>query len=204
MYNLTKAKKELIGYLDSIATEAGWPLSNRCRELLFKYIKYVSLKRGEYLLTPGNVCENLYFIEKGMLKCFFAKGKKSIVDWFFGKGQTVVSVDSFYDQVPGKDWIEALHDCDLLYITYAELEHLYRTCLEFNVVGRIFTNRYLRIWHRQARNCRMRKAKERYLYMLETQPELVQLVPQIDLSSFLDMTPETLTRIRSKLKREKK
>jgi len=183
--NLIETKKRnLIEYLDSIAKAAGWPLSKRCKQFLFRHIKYVSLKRGEYLLTPGKVCENLYFIEKGLLKCFYAKGKKTLVDWLLGELEAVVAIDSFYDQVPGVDWMEAVEDCELLYIAHTELEQLYRTCVEFNAVGRIFTNKYLRIWHRQARNHRSMTKMERYQLLLKEQPKLIQRAPLKDLASY--------------------
>lgn len=205
MNNLIQIKKKrLIKYLDSIAREEGWPLSDRCKALLMKSIKYVSLKRGEYLLTPGHICKNLYFIEKGLLKCFYAKGKKTAIDWMLAELEAVVALDSFYDQVPGKDWIEAHEDCQLLYISYDELNELYRTCVEFNAVGRVFTNKYLRIWHTHARNLRLMTKMERYQLMLESQPELVKRVQVKDLASYLDMNPATLTRQRTKLKKQPK
>jgi len=113
--------------------------------------------------------------------------------------ETVVAVDSFYDQVPSTDYIEALEDCELLYIIFHELVHMYRTFVEFNAVGRVLTHRYFRIWHRQARNLRMLPSEERYRIMIEAQPDLVSRVPVQDMASFLDMRPETLSRIRGRI-----
>jgi CRP-like cAMP-binding protein len=76
---------------------------------------------------------------------------------------------------------------------------MYRTFVEFNVVGRVLTNKYLRIWHRQARNIRMLTAEERYQFLLENQPELINRVPVQDLASYLDMSRETLSRMRGRI-----
>jgi len=133
--------------------------------------------REDYLLQTGKVCRNLYFIQKGLLKCYYVVHHRNVCDWFFGELETLVSIDSFYDQVPGKDYIQALEDCDLFYITYDQLSYLYRHFVEFNVIGRVLTNKYLRIWHRQARNIRMLTAEERYMFLLENQPELIRRVP---------------------------
>jgi hypothetical protein len=113
--------------------------------------------------------------------------------------ETVVSIGSFYDQVPGVDYIQALQDSVLYYVTYDELNYLYRTFIEFNVVGRALTNKYLRIWYQQARNIRMLTAEERYKYFLRMQPELVGILSVQDLSSHLDMARETLSRMRGKV-----
>jgi len=192
--------EELLSFLNQIASLEGWPLSADCLAHLRSIVKKTSLKEEEYLLKAGEVCKNLYFIKRGLLKCFYIVHNKEVSDWFFGELETVVSIDSFYDQVPSEDFIQALEDCDLFYITYEELGYLYRTYIEFNVVGRVLTNKYLRIWHRQARNIRMLTAEERYLFLLEKQPELIMKVPIQDLASYLDMTRETLSRMRGRIK----
>jgi CRP-like cAMP-binding protein len=188
--------EELLSFLNGISSAEGWPLSAGCLEYLRKTIKKRSLKCGKNLLEPGQVCKNLYFIKKGLLKCYYMVGEKEVSDWFFGEKETVVSIDSFYDQVASKDFIQALEDCELYYISYNELQYLYRTYIEFNVIGRILTNKYLRLWHQQAKNIRMLTAKERYSFLLQNQPELVSRVPVKDLASYLDMDKGTLSRKR--------
>jgi CRP-like cAMP-binding protein len=191
--------EELLLFLNAIASSEGWPLSNECLQFLPSVIKKASLRRDEFLLKPGQVCKNLYFIKKGLLKCFYVVHNREVSDWFFGETETVVSIDSFYDQLPGEDFIQALEDCELFYISYEELNYLYRNYIEFNVVGRVLTNKYLRLWHRQARNIRMLTAEERYLFLLDKQPDLVMRVPVRDLASYLDMSRETLSRMRGRI-----
>lgn len=192
--------EELLSFLNAVAVSGGWPLSEGCVNCLRGIIKSTTLKREEYLLSAGQVCSNIYFIQAGLLKCFYMLHGKKVSDWFFGEQETVVSIDSFYDQVPGIDYIQAIEDTHLFYVSYGEFDHLYKTFIEFNVVGRILTNKYLRIWHRQARNIRMLKSKERYQYLLEHQPELIMRVPLGDLASYLDMRPETLSRMRGDIR----
>ncbi|HVU57992.1 MAG TPA: Crp/Fnr family transcriptional regulator [Puia sp.] len=189
--------EQLLFFLNSIASAEGWPLSKECLSYLRDIIKSRTVKEGEYLLKAGEICSNIYFIQKGLLKCYYLLGDSEVSDWFFGEAETVVSIDSFYDQAPSKDFIQALEDCELFYITHDEYNYLNRTFIEFNVVGRVLTNKYLRIWHHQARNIRMLTARERYAFLLEHQPELVLRVPIQDLASYLDMSRETLSRIRS-------
>jgi CRP-like cAMP-binding protein len=122
-----------------------------------------------------------------------------VCDWFFAENEIVVSIDSFYDQKKSEDYIQALEDSELFYISFQEFQYLYRTYVEFNVVGRVLTNKYLRIWHRQARNIRMLNARERLLFFLENQPDLSLRVPVRDQASFLAMTQETLSRTRGSI-----
>lgn len=191
--------EELLLFLNQIALTEGWPLPEACLAYLRKVIKVRTIKKDEFLLTAGQVCTNLYFIRKGLLKCFYIVHQRDVSDWFFGEAETVVSIDSFYDQAPSADYIQALEDSELFYIAYEELNYLYRNFIEFNVIGRVLTNKYLRIWHRQARNIRMLTAEERYLFFMKTQPELINRVPVQDLASYLDMSRETLSRMRSRI-----
>ena len=189
---------EMLMFLQFIAESEGWPLSKKCIKYLKRVVKTTRLGAEDYLLEPGNVCKNLYFIHAGLLKCYYIVHDRAVCEWFFGEWETVVSIDSFYDQVPSQDFIQAIEDCVLYYITFDQLNYLYRTFVEFNVVGRVLTNKYLRIWHRQAKNIRMLTAEERYIFLLENQPGLIQRVTVKDLSSYLDMSSETLSRVRGR------
>lgn len=191
--------EELLSFLNSIAEAEGWPLSPACLAHLRKITKTGSLKEEEVLLSAGEICKNLYFIRKGLLKCFYIVHEREVSDWFFGELQAVVSIDSFYDQVASEDSITALEPTQYFYISFEELGYLYRTFVEFNVVGRVLTNKYLRIWHRQARNIRMLTAEERYLFLMNTQADLINRVPVKDLASYLDMSRETLSRMRGRI-----
>ena len=191
--------EEVLALLNHIATQEGWPLSENCLAYLRKVIKVTVIKKDGFLLKPGQVCKNLYFIRYGLLRCFYVLRGDDVSDWFFGEGETVVDIDSFYDQIVSEDYIQAEEASELFYITFEELGFLYRNFVEFNVVGRVLTNKYLRVWHRQARNIRMLTAEERYLFLLKTQPELISRVPVKNLASYLDMSRETLSRMRGRI-----
>jgi hypothetical protein len=62
--------KEVLFFLNEIAKAEGRELSAECIQYLKQIIKQKSLKRDEHLLVAGEVCENLYFITKGLLKCY--------------------------------------------------------------------------------------------------------------------------------------
>jgi CRP/FNR family transcriptional regulator, anaerobic regulatory protein len=191
--------EELIKFLCTTSANAGWALSLGCLDRLSHIVKMTSLKKDEFLLREGQMCKNLYFIQSGLLKCYYFSDDTQVSDWFLGENECAVAVESFYDRIPSQDFIQALEDTDLFYITFDDLENLYRDFVEFNVIGRIFTNRYLRIWHRQARNIRMLTAEERYAFLLANQPELINRVSVRDLASYLDMSRETLSRMRGRI-----
>jgi CRP/FNR family transcriptional regulator, anaerobic regulatory protein len=176
-----------------------YELSELCKEHLRKVTKIKKVKKGEILLRPGEVCRHLYFIKKGLLRCFYILREEEITDWFFWEGRTVVSVRSWYTQTVAEDFIQAIEDCELYLISYDDLEYAYQNFLELNYIGRVLTAEYLLIWHSLAQNTRLLDAAERYQLILERQPEMLQRVPLRHLATWLNMTPETLSRIRSKI-----
>jgi CRP/FNR family transcriptional regulator, anaerobic regulatory protein len=190
--------EELIAFLNWVATAEGWPLSEKCLAWLANTIQTVEIKKNDYILRPGEVNRNMYFITSGLLKCYYILDGKMVCDWFFGKKELVVSVDSFYDQKASDDFMRALERCVLHYISYDQLNYAYRNFVEFNVCGRVLTNKYLRIWHQHARNLRRLDAEQRYLFLKKTRPELDNRVPVQDLASFLGVSRETLSRMRGR------
>lgn len=173
-------------------------LSPDCIAYLRRTVRTRTIKENQILLEIGEVCRNLYFIKTGVLRCFYYVNDKEVSDWFFWEGETVVSIGSFYDQVPSEDCIQALEDCELYYLSYHELEYLYQHFIEFNVIGRVLTLKYLRVFHQHARNLRKLPAAERYKFLLRTQPGLIQRIPLGPLASWLNMEPETLSRMRGR------
>lgn len=92
--------EKVIAYLDQIATAEGDPLSEACKRWLLDNMEFMSLDTSDFLLLAGDVCRNLYFIVEGLLKCFYIVDDVEVPDWFFGASEAVVSIDSFYDQIP--------------------------------------------------------------------------------------------------------
>ena len=184
---------EIILFLSSI-----YPLSPECIAYLNRTVRMKMVKKDQVILEIGEVCRNLYFIKKGALRCFYFVNGKEVSDWFFWEGETVVSIDSFYQQIRSEDCIQALEDCELYYISFKDLEYLYEHYIEFNFIGRVLTIKYLRVFHQHARNIRKLPAADRYQYLLRTQPDLIQRIPLGPLASWLNMEPETLSRMRGR------
>jgi len=185
---------EAVQYLHAV-----YPLSDEVLSHLDSILKSRSLVKGEFLLKPGEVCENIYFIKKGLLRCYYLRGETEVSAWFMKEADVIVSVDSYYEQVPSYEYIQALEDCDLYYITFYEEDYIFQTYLEYNVIGRLLTRKYLQVWNRQLRNIRMLSAAERYQELLNKEPELLLRVPLKYLASYLDMLPETLSRMRNRI-----
>lgn len=175
-----------------------YPLSAECLAYLARVVKYRTVQKGDILLEIGETNRNLFFIKTGALHCYYYVKGKAVSDWFFWENETVVSIGSFYDQVPSEDCMVALEDGEVYYITKDEYDHLNRTFLEFNYVARALLEKYLKVFNGHARFIRKHSAVERYHLVLSRMPELIQRIPVAPLASWLSMEPETLSRMRGK------
>ena|ERR1022692_4052801 len=110
--------KELIAYLNSI-----FPLSDAAMEFLAENLKRLEIPKRKLILKKGHVCHNIYFVEKGLLRCFYTKNDKEINSWFMKELDVIFSVESFLNQTPSYENIQTLEDSILHYITYAELQY---------------------------------------------------------------------------------
>src|ERR1700754_1035903 len=118
--------EDLIAYLCSLHP---FSLPEALQERLRKIVKVKIIKKKEFLLSSGEICRDIYFIKRGLLRCYYHNEKgEEVTGWIFGEKKTVVGVLSFYTQSPGFEYIHALEDTEVFYISYEELVAIY---LEF-------------------------------------------------------------------------
>lgn len=185
--------EELLFYLESIH-----PMSDELKQHLTNVLKVRVLAKKDFLLKAGHVSNEICFIAEGLLRCFYDKDGQEVSSWFMKKGDVIVSVESFFGQKESYEAIQALENSVIFYITYDELQTLYRLYPEFNFIGRVLLEKYYTLSEQRLYSLRMQRAQERYAYLLEHHPDLVLRVPAKYLASYLGIQEETLSRIRSR------
>jgi CRP-like cAMP-binding protein len=171
-----------------------YPMSEGLIQHLSKAFEYCKVAKREHLLREGQVCRYMYFIDRGLVRCFHHRGNKEIVTWFYTEGSMVLSYESFYDQVPSKEYIEALEECEIYRIPYTELQYIYRAYLEANVLRAELTERYYRTLWKCFDYTRFTTANERYQFFIDNFPQWVNRVPEKDIAAFLGVTASHFSR----------
>ena len=123
--------------------------------------------------------------------------RKDVTNWFAKENEFVTSMYSFVSRNPSLETIEALEDSELDFISYKDLNELYSTYAELNMLGRIFIEKYYVELEERANSFQFQSAKARYAHFLEKNSTLFRRVKLGHIASYLGITKETLSRIRT-------
>jgi len=187
------------------------------KELRLHFAKHVELTEQEFafcqsffqtkrvrkhtlLLQEGEVCKYFLFVASGCLRAYAMdrKGEEHIVHFAF-ESWWITDDSSFWTGAPAIYFIEALEDSELLMIDAPGMETLLQKCPKLERHFRILlTNHAIALDRRIAASLSL-SAEENYLQLLKVYPQLAQRVSLKHISSYLGITPESLSRIRKRL-----
>src|SRR4051812_25187803 len=127
----------LISLLSDLGT-----VSEELEQQICSKLKFASFQKKDLILKQGTICNHLFFVTKGLLRAYYDKDDEEITSWFMMENDFIVSVLSFFNNIPSYEAIQALEDCELMYIHRDDLLDLYANSLEFNIIGRKLTEYY--------------------------------------------------------------
>lgn len=175
-----------------------YSLSREAQNALPDCFEKISLAKNEYLLTQGQVCRHLYFLEKGALRGFYNSNGKEITHWFGFENDFVTSFHSFITTAPAVENIQLLKGSILWAISKEKLTGLFNNHHEIERLVRIaYEKYYIRLEERFV-NAQFKTARELYENLLQQNPHILETVPLGYIASYLGISQETLSRIRSK------
>lgn len=177
------------------------PISNELQDLLVKNFLEQHIEKGKILLHEGDICKNLWFLSAGLLRLYHNIGNKEITSRIMFTNHIVISPGSFFTQTPATESIEALADCKVVTLSFNSLQVIYEKFPEFNYHTRLITEQYFYKQEQRLYMLRKHDAAAKYIYFLENYSSYLKDIPQKYIASFLNIAPETLSRTRSKLRK---
>lgn len=154
--------------------------------------------KNAYLVTEGKICRYIYFLEQGALRGFYNLEGKEVTHWFAFAPEFVTSFYSFITQKPAVESIQLLEGSILWAINKDNLTSLMSRFHEVERLVRIaYEGYYIRLEERFV-NAQFKTATERYQHLLQQTPHLLERVSLGYIASYLGISQETLSRIRSK------
>ncbi|MDX5338428.1 MAG: Crp/Fnr family transcriptional regulator [Cyclobacteriaceae bacterium] len=162
-------------------------------------LQLIELDRGDLVERAGEVCDHLYLVAEGSLRSFYFKDNKDITVSFALEGEFTTSMYSFISRQPGYENIEAMESSAVGKISYAELKELFETHPTLERAYRIILEQYYIALEELLIFTKFKSAKERYLSLMESRPKIIHKASVGQIASYLDMSIETLSRIRGKI-----
>lgn len=166
-------------------------------EALSKILVPFKISKGDVVLPEGLVCRHMYFVDRGMVRQFYYKNGRDVTEHFSYEGRIVVCIESFLKQESSRLIVEALENSTLYGIPYDALHELMETNGEIALLYRSILEHALISSQVYADSQRFENATERYQRLLNTKPEILLRAPMVYVASYLQMTPETLSRVRA-------
>ena len=163
------------------------------------YFKSKKLKRLEILHFTNVICNNIYFIESGIIRYYQMSDGKEVTGGFFFEGEWYADLFSFFSNSNTKQTAEALEDSTLLFISKQDLDRLYNEIPKTERFGRIIAEQTLIGLRNKMDDHTLLNAKERYLNLIKRSSKIIKKIPQHYIASYLGIKPESLSRIRKNL-----
>ena len=194
MVNTKLMREQLSGYIrDKII------ISDEELEEVLSFFKMMQVKKNEILISPGETSQRIYFVGTGCLRIFFlTAGGTEATRHFAFENQFATALVSFITNETSKEFVQAIEDTNLYYISQNDFYHLlqiipqweklYRHYLEYAYVTN--TNRLMSFITLDA--------TERYRQLLAQNPGVVMRMPNKMVASYLNISQETLSRLKSK------
>ena len=166
-------------------------------EILATLLIPMKFNRSDIVLNAGEECTCMYYVERGMVRQFYHKNGKDVTEHFSFEGGIVMCIESLLKHVPSQITIEALETTHLFALPRKALFAAIDTCTELGILYRKITEHALISSQHHADSQRFENAQERYERLMREKPEIIPRAPMIHVASFLQMTPETLSRVRA-------
>jgi CRP-like cAMP-binding protein len=159
----------------------------------------ITVARNSNLLEVDQRCNNLYFIQQGLIRAYYFDEGKEITNWFAQEGEFATSFYAFVAMKPSAEIIQTLEDCELIQLPYSALQQLYIKFPETERIGRIITENYYIKLEERLLSLQFKTAKERYQNFVLSKPSLLQRTSLGQIATYLGITQETLSRIRAEI-----
>ncbi|MDB9961044.1 Crp/Fnr family transcriptional regulator [Oceanihabitans sp.] len=187
--------KPLLEYINTFIN-----LTDEEETILLSKIVHRNYLKDQYITQQGDICKTVNFIISGCTKTFYMdlEGQEHIVmfaieDWWTS------DLGSFITQTPADFNVQCIENTKLIQFNYNNLEALYKEIPKLERLFRkIIERAFVASQKRIIRNFSL-TAKERYLIFKKTYPKIDQRVPQYMIASYLGVTKEFLSKIKSQI-----
>ena len=154
-------------------------------------------QKGDFILREGEVAGHIYWVVKGLVRQFYFKNGKELTEYMAAENTICMSIESLFKEQPSHQQIQALEPTIIFALPKASLEREAVRNTNLQMLYRKILEESLILSQIRADMLRFESAPERYAKLVKRAPQLVLRAPLVYVASYLQMTPETLSRVRA-------
>lgn len=168
-------------------------------ELVKESFNPLRLNKGEFFLESGKINRQVAYLNKGLVRYFVYKDGEESTFEFTKEGDFIADYQSFNNKTISVQNIQAIEECELLTINHDNLQNIFKTVKNGNLIGRLVIEHRFGIMVNQLLAIYMQSHEERYHGFVKNYSDLNQRIPQYLVASYVGVKPESLSRIRKRL-----
>jgi CRP-like cAMP-binding protein len=172
-------------------------------DIIHRLFKEKTIKKGEFFLAEGQVCKYVGFIVKGIMRYYINYNGEDKTYEFAQENNFVCNNESFIPQTPSSKIIQALEDCDILQISYDDLQLFYTSVGQAERFGRLVTEQVFINTLQGLSSFYTDTPEDRYENFIKTHPDLQQRISQYHIASYVGVKSQSLSRIRKRISTQK-
>jgi CRP-like cAMP-binding protein len=166
-------------------------------DILESVLMPMKFAKGERVLNEGDTCQYIYWIVKGLVRQYYFKNGKELTEYMATENTIMMSIESLFLEKPSMQVIQALEPTLIYAMPKNELEAVAMRSVNIQILYRKILEESLIISQQRADMLRFESAQDRYQKLVKSSPQLVLRAPLVYIASYLQMTPETLSRVRT-------
>ena len=168
--------------------------------LLFKE---KSIKKGDFFLAEGQICKQVGFIVKGLMRYYINHDGEDKTYAFALENNFICNNESFIPQTPSTKIIQALEDCEIFQISYDDLQIFYQSITQGERFGRLVIEQVFIQTLQDLSSFYADTPEYRYEKFIKNHPDLQQRISQYHIASYVGVKPQSLSRIRKRISNPK-
>lgn len=163
-----------------------------------KYFVEETSKKDEFVIQANRICDKVYFIKQGAVRRFCIENGIEVTKWIYTDNQFITSMSSFFEQMPSFENFQTCEETVFYSLSYADEQHL----LEYPLVAKFHIKQlryYLSKINEFNHLFRLMTAEKKYLFLLESFPQIIMKSKLKYIASIIGVSQETLSRIRASI-----
>ena len=169
-------------------------------KIILSYFKNVKKNKNEILLAHGKVSEFSYFVKKGCLRIYFINDEgKDSTRYIAFENQFATALVSFITKEPAEETIQAIENSELLCISHNDFRHLIKIVPKWKDFYTIYLEKAYVNNSKRLMSFTTLSAAERYDQLFKINPNIVKRLPNKIVASYINISNETLSRLKSKI-----